>query len=112
MTEPLTAMLKRVLPALETAGRVMKLSRQPEEALAFANDVRLMQEAITLAEELEGELGVRQNVIDQLKAELTKVRDGKHCVGTDANNDTCGVTFTCACCRERARLTALLESLP
>lgn len=51
--------------------------------------------------------------LDIAISELTRVRNSLFCTAVRANdnNDVCGVTFTCWCCREKKRLNAIIENL-
>jgi len=39
---------------------------------------------------------------------LREIKGYLSCVGTDENNDTCGVTFTCGACRRAKEIEAVL----
>lgn len=48
------------------------------------------------------------NAHEEMLQTLKNIRDGKRCLGTDENNDTCGVTFTCGPCLQARKLSAVI----
>lgn len=63
--------------------------------------------AYSLVTEIEQQLAQRLALQEDLLAEL-RTLGRPPCVGTDGNNDTCGVTFTCWACQQNLRIAALL----
>lgn len=51
------------------------------------------------------------NSHEAMREALEHISKAIPCIGTDENNDTCGVTFTCGNCRLAGKARAVLASL-